>query len=656
MNASEYLLIFAATFLAALCVIPIVCRICYKTQTRDIPTRRKALATAVPHMGGIVFLPCMMLGVTIGFRFIYGFDSDGLRLQTSTICMILGAVCIYTIGILDDIYGLDRKVRFVIQTMAALIMPLCNLYISNLHGLFGVYEIPMWLGYIITILAILGIVNATKALDRIDGLAGSLSLLILLAFGILYHQLEASIFTVTCVSLAGGVLAFLLFNLFGRAGRNKIFMGDTGSQLLGYVIAYLAIKYQMTNGGFEYREDSLLISISLIFLPVIDVVRVAILRSAKGRPLFCADETHLHHVLMQTGLSAHATLCSVLLLFVALLGVNALLLHLGVWHEFILLGDICLYALVIYVASRHKTACASCADITALQDIEDLPDTSNHVELYRSLTYSRPDFNHGKIKISIIVATYNSAATIADTLESILAQTYQDYEVVLCDGLSTDGTMDIVNSYQERFGDRLKAVSEADSGIYDAMNKGIDRATGDIIGILNSDDFYTSDDILATIVKTFTTTPLLEAVYGDVHYVKPSNIHRPVRYYRSKHFRPILMRLGFMPAHPSFYCLKELYSTYGKYRLEYKVAADFDQLFRLIFVCRVRTLYIEKDFVTMRTGGASNAGLKSHLQIIRDHTKSMQSYGLSTYVGLYAIRYAYKVISIAITRISGRFL
>lgn len=259
------------------------------------------------------------------------------------------------------------------------------------------------------------------------------------------------------------------------------------------------------------------------------------------------------------------------------------------------------------------------------------------------------------IKISIIVATYNSAATLSDTLDSILAQTYTNYEVILCDGLSKDNTMDVVDGYRDKFGDKLKAVSEKDKGIYDAMNKGIDRATGDIVGILNSDDFYTSNDVLERIVKKYHSTPLLEAVYGDVHYVKPENLKRPVRYYTSKWFRARYMRLGFMPAHPSFYCLRELYSKYGKFSLEYKVAADFDHLFRLLFVHRIRARYIPMDFVTMRTGGASNSGLKSHIQIIKDHSKSMRSYGVRPYMSLFALRYVYKSFEVIVGRVTSMF-
>lgn len=254
--------------------------------------------------------------------------------------------------------------------------------------------------------------------------------------------------------------------------------------------------------------------------------------------------------------------------------------------------------------------------------------------------------------ISIIVATYNSAKTLSDTFDSILLQTYQNYEVILQDGASTDETMAIVNSYKTQFGQRLNVVSEKDNGLYDAMNRAIERATGHIVGILNSDDFYTSNNILERIAEEFAKNPMLEAVYGDIHYVNPDNLNKCVRYYSSKVFRPRYMRIGMMPAHPSFYCLRSLYLKYGKFDTRFKVAADFDQLFRLIYMNRIRAFYIPLDFVTMRTGGASTSGIKSHLQIMRDHLESIRSQGVYVNRLILSTRYLYKVYEIIISKLT----
>ena len=156
------------------------------------------------------------------------------------------------------------------------------------------------------------------------------------------------------------------------------------------------------------------------------------------------------------------------------------------------------------------------------------------------------------MKISIITATYDSGRTLRDTIQSVLSQTYTDIEYILIDGGSRDSTLSIIKEYEPLFYGRLKWNSEPDQGIYDAMNKGIRMATGDVVGILNSDDFFTSVTVLEKVVQEFKKNAALEAVFGDVHFVRPDNLQQCIRYYSSAIFRPTLFRFGFMPAHPSF--------------------------------------------------------------------------------------------------------
>lgn len=250
--------------------------------------------------------------------------------------------------------------------------------------------------------------------------------------------------------------------------------------------------------------------------------------------------------------------------------------------------------------------------------------------------------------ISIITATFNSGATLRDTFESVLAQTYQNIEYIVVDGKSEDNTIEIIKEFEPKFNGRMRWISEPDKGIYDAMNKGIAMATGDVIGILNSDDFYTDATILQ---KIATEIENVDAVYGDIHYVSDSDLSKCVRYYSSKGFRRWKMRLGFMPAHPSFYCRRAVYSRYGLFDTDFKVAADFEQLLRLIFINRIFTKYIPLDFVTMRTGGASSSGLQSHKRIIRDHMLAYKKNGVYSNYFLEGIRYLYKLGEIGKARI-----
>ena len=244
--------------------------------------------------------------------------------------------------------------------------------------------------------------------------------------------------------------------------------------------------------------------------------------------------------------------------------------------------------------------------------------------------------------ISIITATYNSAETINDTIKSVLCQTNKDFEYIIVDGGSTDETIDIVKSYESEFSGRLKWVSEKDKGIYDAMNKGIKMASGDIIGILNSDDYYTSDDILQTIADAFKCQNV-DAIYGDIHFIKDGVPDKCVRYYSSRLFSPFWLRFGFMPAHPSFYCKRDVFDKSGLYRLDYKIGSDYEMMVRLFRKHKISSRYVPKDFVTMRTGGASNSNLNSRLTLIKEDVRACRDNGIYTNELFICLKFLYKI-------------
>ena len=258
------------------------------------------------------------------------------------------------------------------------------------------------------------------------------------------------------------------------------------------------------------------------------------------------------------------------------------------------------------------------------------------------------------MKISLITITYNSEKTLADTIKSVLEQTYPDVEYIIVDGASKDKTVSIVKQYEPLFNGKMKWISEKDKGLYDAMSKGIKMATGDVVGILNSDDFFTSKEVLEKIANAFVQDAELEAVYGDVHFVNPTNLQKCVRYYSSKIFKRKLMRLGFMPAHPSFYIRKECFDKYGLYKTDYKIAADFEFLLRVIYKARIKTQYLPIDMVTMRTGGASTSGLESHKRIMKEHLRAFRENGIYSNSLLLSLRYIYKVEEILWSKIAYR--
>jgi glycosyltransferase involved in cell wall biosynthesis len=256
------------------------------------------------------------------------------------------------------------------------------------------------------------------------------------------------------------------------------------------------------------------------------------------------------------------------------------------------------------------------------------------------------------MKISVITATFNSGKTLRDTIESVLRQTYRDIEYIIVDGASRDDTLDIIREYEPRFGGRMRWISEPDRGIYDAMNKGIGMATGAVVGLLNSDDFYTDECVLERVAAEIMD---VDAVYGDIHYVDDGDLTKCVRYYSSKGFRRWKMRMGFMPAHPSFYCRRTVYTRFGLFDTDFRVAADFEQLLRLIYLNRIHTRYIPMDFVTMRTGGASSSGMKSHKKIICDHMLAYKKNGVRSNYVLEGMRYLNKLWEIGSQRVSASF-
>lgn len=257
------------------------------------------------------------------------------------------------------------------------------------------------------------------------------------------------------------------------------------------------------------------------------------------------------------------------------------------------------------------------------------------------------DGKNRTMKISIITATFNSGATIEDTIKSVLRQTYKDIEYWIIDGCSEDNTLDIVRYYKPKFNGRMHVISEPDKGIYDAMNKGIGMATGDVIGILNSDDYYTADDALSTIANYFSRNDA-DAIYGDIHFVNDDNPEKCVRYYSSALFRPWLLRFGFMPAHPSFYVRSDVYRKYGTFSLDYKIASDYDIMVRLLHKHRIKAQYIKKDFVTMRTGGISTKNVRNRLLISREDVKACRRNGLYTNIFFISIKYLYKIFEFKI--------
>lgn len=209
------------------------------------------------------------------------------------------------------------------------------------------------------------------------------------------------------------------------------------------------------------------------------------------------------------------------------------------------------------------------------------------------------------MKITIITVCYNSAETIGQTIASIASQNYSDKEHIIVDGASRDQTVDII----KQAASVSRHISEPDKGIYDAMNKGLKMANGEIIGLLNADDFYADDDILTQVAETF-EDPAVQACYADLVYVDKDDTSRILRYWKSMPFRAGLFKHGWMPAHPTFFVRREVYEQLGGFNLEFPRQADFELTMRFLEIHQIKSVYIPKIWVKMRIGGASNNSIK----------------------------------------------
>lgn len=224
------------------------------------------------------------------------------------------------------------------------------------------------------------------------------------------------------------------------------------------------------------------------------------------------------------------------------------------------------------------------------------------------------------MKISVITVSYNSAATIADTVLSVGSQTYTEIEHLVIDGSSTDATVQVVEEHRHP---NLVLNSEPDNGIYDAMNKGLHRATGEVIGFLNADDFYADTKVLASIAKAFQDDHRIEACFGDLVYVSEDN-SKVVRYWKSRPYEKGSFALGWCPAHPTFYIRRSALERLGKFDLTYQLAADTEFMMRYLEDGEIRSVYLPKVLVRMRVGGATN---QSWRNIVQQNREILQALG-----------------------------
>ena len=226
--------------------------------------------------------------------------------------------------------------------------------------------------------------------------------------------------------------------------------------------------------------------------------------------------------------------------------------------------------------------------------------------------------------ISVVTAVYNRKATIAEAMQSVAVQTYGHVEHVSQDGASTDGTRAIIRDLASP---TVKIESQPDKGIYDAINKGIGRASGDIIGLMHSDDFFANESVLADVANAFTDLDI-DGVYGDLDYVAADDTGRIIRKWRSGEYNPNRLRMGWMPPHPTVYLRRDVFATWGTYDTSFQIAADYDAMLRYLAKGKIRLAYIPKVMVKMRVGGESNRSIARILKKSQEDYRALKTNGV----------------------------
>ena len=251
------------------------------------------------------------------------------------------------------------------------------------------------------------------------------------------------------------------------------------------------------------------------------------------------------------------------------------------------------------------------------------------------------------MKLTLITAARNSVKTLPTAIESVLGQKGVDLDYIVVDGASTDGTVDLLKEYEPKFNGRMRCLSEPDKGMYDAINKGIKMATGEIIGILNADDVLATETTLAHIAEAF--KPDIDALYADIRFVRSGDTlealrtAKTVRYCSARFWHPWMFRFAAMVPHPSFYVRRECFERLGGYSLDYRICADFELELRYLYLAKLKSVYLPECLVVMRMGGASTAGWRSNVEINREDLRALRSHGIWSCLPLIYIKYLFKI-------------
>lgn len=315
-----HILYIIGAFVVSLCcgliTIPLILNFCKKHHLYDVPDDRKVHSNAIPRLGGISFMPSMLLALVLALM-VYGRFTGEEKVSANpwTVMFLVSLLLVYFTGFIDDITGVRPRTKFLMQIIAASLLPISGLYINNFYGFLGFHEIPFWVGAPLTVFIIVFIDNAINLIDGIDGLSSGLSVISLGGFLYSFAREEVWVYCLLIAGLMGVIIAFMYYNIWGKPEKNtKIFMGDSGSLTIGFILGFLVVKYAMDNPQvMPYRQDGLLLSYTLLIIPAFDVVRVILKRLRLHLGIFKADKNHIHHKLLAIGMNQHQALVTILI-------------------------------------------------------------------------------------------------------------------------------------------------------------------------------------------------------------------------------------------------------------------------------------------------------------------------------------------------------
>lgn len=565
---------------------------------------QKSHLAPTPRIGGVAIL----LGA------IAGYATAPSEAQTLLLPLLLAGLPAFGFGLLEDVTKKVSVRTRLLATMACGVLGwvLTGESITQVHVL-GVDWLLSFAFFSVafTAFAVGGVANSINIIDGFNGLAGGTAIVILTAFGAIATSLGDPPLAMTTLILAASVAGFIFVNWpFG-----KMFLGDGGAYFIGFAIAWVAVLL-----AARHQEVSPWALLLVCGYPVLEVLFSIVRRRRRDLSPGDPDRLHLHSLVKRrlvrrllpntSRLFRNSATGAAMWIMSALPAAAAV-----IWPRNIAVLAIALLFLGFsYSAIYFRLATFRWTRLPAQQRREPQQE--------RQLSSDNRDKRHaasvsGDVKISVITATWNCAGTVGDALDSLDAQTYSNVEKIWIDGQSTDGTTEVLRS---RLSDRRTTlISEPDKGIYDALNKGLRHATGDVVGFLHADDMLADDDVLAAVAAAF-KDPTILAVYGDLEYVRKDKPSVVVRQWRAGQFSVKKLRRGWMPPHPTLYLRRDVLDRVGHFDSALRIAADYDHILRVFSSTAFRPAYLNRVLVRMRVGGASNKSVKN---ILRKSTEDL---------------------------------